>query len=93
MEAENRKITTLLTQQNVSEFTTLDWLELAGCAMEYAKTRNTVEDSICEAVDLLDFDSLIFYAKLYGCNANPEEWLDDDYPAKESELRDELARK
>ena len=50
----------------------------------------TLNDFVTQFVEDLDFDVLIGWADMFGIDHDYKSWLDDDYPDKESELREQL---
>ena len=51
----------------------------------------TVEEVIYELYEAIAFDTLIVWANFYKVEHNEEEWSDDEWPDKESVLRQEVS--
>lgn len=49
-----------------------------------------MDGMIADFVDGLEFESAVLLAKILGCDPEIEYWLDDDYPEKECEMKDEI---
>jgi hypothetical protein len=50
-----------------------------------------MDDLISQFTEDLTFDALLVWADILKIEHNHEQWLDDDYPEKESELRTAMA--
>lgn len=51
----------------------------------------TLDDQILQLVEAFSLEQLIAWADLLGVQDTIEQWLDDDYPDKENELRVDVA--